>query len=136
MEEFYKKIGKIYCPYFKEDIHFTHEGLFHLKFKKKFKARVAKDSQVRFRLLPIAIKILGASHTLQGKVSRQSLEFRFVNARKEIAFRRVTYYEFIAILDQTKAKVILKQIEDEHKTFLSVIPLYKQKTPPVGDDSL
>ncbi len=136
MEEFYKKIGKVYCPYFKEEIHFTSEGLFHLKFKTKFKARVTKDAQTRLRLIPTAIGIIKASHTLQGKDVRQNFEFRFVNSRKELALRTVTYYELIAIIDNVKAKVILKQIENEHKTFLSVIPLFKQKTPPVGDDSL
>ena len=32
-ESFYKSIGEIYCPYFKEKIAFNAQGLEHLKYK-------------------------------------------------------------------------------------------------------
>lgn len=133
-ETFYKNIEKVFCPYFKEDIHFTETGLDHLKFKNKNTARTLKDQNMRLRLLPVVIQILKLSHTLQGKSQRQRFEERFVNNRKEKALVVVTYYEFIAILDDQRVKVVLKQIADGNKIFLSVIPFFKQKSPPIEGD--
>lgn len=130
-EDFYKNIGGVYCPYFKESVYFTNIGLDHISFKNKYTARTAKDKDARVRLLPTAIEILGQSHTLQGKTCRQRFEERSINSRIEIALVVVTYYEFIAIIGSIRAKVIIKQTEhDNKKMFLSVIPFFKQKMPP------
>ena len=37
-EEFYKSIGEVHCPYFKEKIIFNAKGLEHLKFKSKIQS--------------------------------------------------------------------------------------------------
>src|ERR1035437_1793295 len=126
-EEFYKKIGEVYCPYFKEYIHFTDEGFNHLQFKNKYTLRSTKDREMRIRLLPIAIQIIGASHTLQGKTWRKGFEYRYVNSRKELALAGVWYYEFMDIMNDQKIKVVIKQVEDNEKIFLSVIPAFQQK---------
>lgn len=39
-EELYKKFGQVHCPYFKENISFGAQGLEHLKFKRREKARL------------------------------------------------------------------------------------------------
>ena len=135
-EDFYARIGQVYCPYFRESVYFTRTGFEHLKLKHKYKARTEKDRAMRFRLLPIALKLLSSSYTLQGKIARNNFEYRYINNRKEIALVLVTYYEFMAIIDGKKIKVIIKQIENNERIFLSVIPLFKQKMPPVRDDIL
>lgn len=114
----YKEIGSVFCPYFKGYIAFNADGLEHLKFKRKGVIRTPKDRDARIRIFPIAIKILLQSHTVQGIISRNRFEKRTIHSRKEIALSRVTYYEFLAIIDQVRAKVILKQIEDGPRTFL------------------
>jgi len=128
VDEKYGSIGKVYCPYFKEYIYFTRTGLEHLKFKSKFKARPEKDYHMRVRLLPTAVQIIGQSHTLQGKSSRRRFEHRYMHGRKETALMCVSYFEFIAIIENTRAKVVIKQIENGEKVFLSIIPDFKQKT--------
>ncbi len=133
-EKFYKEIVKTPCPYFKDDIHFSNEGFEHLRFKNYFTPRSNKDSAMRFSLLPSAIKIINSSHTLQGFTTRYRFEYRFINSRKERALLFIKYYEFIAILNERKMKVIVKQIENGRKSFLSIIPLFKEKTPPIEGD--
>lgn len=133
-EKIYKDIGKIYCPYFKDCVQFTRVGFEHLKFKNKYKARSAKDQNMRFKLLPLAVQILGLSHTLQNISSRQRFEERTINNRREIGLMLVTYYEFTAVMSQKRIKIIIKQIEGRDKIFLSVIPFFKQKTPPEEGD--
>ncbi|MEK7095228.1 MAG: hypothetical protein AAB917_01045 [Patescibacteria group bacterium] len=133
-EKIYKDIGKVYCPYFKDYINFTRVGFEHLNFKNKYRARPAKDRNMRFKLLPLAVQILSLSHTLQNISSRNRFEERTVNNRRETALMLVIYYEFIAIISQKRMKIIIKQIESRDKIFLSVIPFFKQKTPPEEGD--
>ena len=136
-EEFYKKIGKAYCPYFREDVHFTNVGLDHIGFKNKYTARTTRDKSMRCRLLPVAVEILGQSHTLQGKTHRRRFEKRQVNSRVEIALVEVVYYEFIAVIGNDRVKVVIKQAEhDKEKVFLSVIPYFKQQKMPLDESDI
>lgn len=91
---------------------------------------------MRFGLLHISTKVLSDSHTLQGKSYRNRFEVRYINSRKEVALTGVNYYEFIAIIENIRVKVVIKQIKNEEKIFLSVIPLFKQKMSPVESDTL
>ncbi len=81
------------------------------------------------RLLPTAISAIGMSHTLQNISYRRRFEERYVNQRKETALIGVTYYEFIAIINFSRIKVVIKEIDGDKKIFLSVIPLFNQKMP-------
>lgn len=45
----YKTLGKIYCPYFKEEISFNHKGLEHLEFKGNGVRRSVKDQYRRLK---------------------------------------------------------------------------------------
>ena len=53
-EEFYKSLGEIFCPFLKEKVSFGAQGLEHLKFKRREKARLEKDQYMRFKLLNLA----------------------------------------------------------------------------------
>ncbi len=57
-ESYYKLIGEIFCPYFQEQISFNVQGLEHLKFKQRDKARPEQDQYMRFKLLYLAPEIL------------------------------------------------------------------------------
>ncbi len=56
-EETYKKIGEVYCPYFKELVSFNAKGLDHIKFYEFGKARPMLDQYIRLRLLSLAPKV-------------------------------------------------------------------------------
>ncbi|MDE2188434.1 MAG: hypothetical protein KGJ35_01755 [Patescibacteria group bacterium] len=135
-EAFYKNIGKIYCPYFKDYIHFTDVGIDHLRFKNKFTLRTEKDRDMRIKMLPRAIHLIGKTVTLQNRSYRRRFETRYINSRKENILTDVKYYEFVAIIEERHIRVVIKQIENKEKVFLSVIPLFKQKMPLEESDIL
>ena len=48
-EDFYRKIGSVYCPYFSSIINFNSKGLEHLIFKTWNRTRSTNDQFSRFR---------------------------------------------------------------------------------------
>ena len=123
-ETFYETIGDVYCPYFKEKISFNSKGFKHLKFKSDRQARSRKDQYARLKLLHIAPQILKASHTLQGIWQTKRFEMLKTNNRWEYILKEVVFYEFMAVLDSIRAKVIVKEIHGGEKHFWSIIPFW------------
>ncbi len=123
-EIFYEQIGEVYCPYFNAKIPFNAKGLHHLKFKADKQARPSSDQYARLRLLHFVPQILKTSHTLQGIWSTKQFEMQKTNSRWEHVIKEVTFYEFIAVLGNIRAKVIIKQVIGGEKHFLSVIPAW------------
>ena len=123
-ETFYETIGEIYCPYLKEKIAFNSKGFRHLKFKSDRQARSRKDQYTRLKLLHVAPQILKASHTLQGIWQTKRFEMLKTNNRWEYILKEVSFYEFIAVLNSVRAKVIVKEVHGGGKHFWSVIPYW------------
>jgi len=123
-EEFYKTIGDVYCPYLKEKIAFNTKGLKHLKFKSDRQARPRKDQYSRLKLIHLTPEVLKQSHTLQGIWQTKRFEAKKMNSRWERVMKRITYYEFIAVVDTVRLKIIIKQVLGGDKHFLSVIPCW------------
>ncbi len=128
-ETFFKEIGEVFCPYFQDKVTFNAKGLEHLKFKTKHHARPQADQYVRFKILHLAPEVLKLSRTIQGISHTKTFEYIRSNARTEYILKDVSYYEFIAILDDKQEKkrvrVVVKQIEQGPKYFWSVIPFWK-----------
>ena len=108
----YKSLEKIKCPYLDKNISFNSKGLKHLKFNGQGKARSLKEQEFRFILLKYAREILEKSHTLQGYLSEEREEKIRKYGKNEIKKIKVNYYEFIAIIDTKRIKIILKQINE------------------------
>lgn len=123
-EEFYKTIGEIHCPFFKEKIAFNIKGLKHLKFKSDRQARPKKDQYSRLKLIQLAPEVLKQSYTLQGIWQIQRFEVQKTNSRWEHIMKDVIYYEFIAVTNNVRIKVIIKEILGGEKHFWSVIPFW------------
>lgn len=123
-ERFYQKIGQVYCPYFKEKVSFNAQGLEHLKFKQRGKARNLEDQYMRLKLIAFAPMILGVSTTLQGLLRTNVFERVKVYHRFDTVLKSVNYYEFIAIIEKFRVKILVKQIEDGEKFFWSIIPFW------------
>jgi len=123
-ENFYKTISEIYCPYFKEKIAFNIKGLKHLKFKSDRQARPKKDQYSRLKLIQLAPEVLKQSHTLQGIWQVKRFEVQKTNSRWEHIMKDVMYYEFIAVTNNVRIKVIIKEILGGEKHFWSVIPFW------------
>ncbi len=124
-EEFYKKLDSVRCPYFEEDVFFNAKGLEHLKFKRKNHARATNDQFIRLKLFHLAPKILKLSRTVQGVSDRKSFELLRSNNRNEYRLVDVRYFEFVAVLDGIRTRVVVKQIENSPKYFWSIIPFWK-----------
>lgn len=104
----YKRTKKVYCPYLKAKVVFSSRGFWHIIYSSRNKKRNIRSQKLRLRLLPIAIKIISLTATLQE-----------IEIDKK---RRRTYYGFIAIVDNWKVKVIVKKEGNGRPFFWSVIP--------------
>ena len=124
-EKLYGIIGLIYCPYFAERIAFNAKGLKHLKFKSDQQARVLKDQYPRLKLLYLAPQVLSKSHTIQGIWKTKNFEPQKTNSQWKYMMKDVIFYEFIAVLDNVRVKVIIKEVVGGEKHFWSIIPFWK-----------
>jgi len=124
IEKFYHSIKEIRCPYFEENIIFNAKWLRHLKFKSDQKARTNKEQYTRLKLLKLAPEVLKKSHTIQGKWETKKFEEQKTNKRWEKILKEVIFYEFIAIMENIRVKVILKEVHGGVKYFWSVIPFW------------
>jgi len=121
----YKLIGEIRCPYFQEPVIFNAKGLEHLKFMRKHHARTIEEQTVRIKLFPLAQEIINTTRTIQGISHTHHFEVERTNQRSETKLLPVSYYEFVAILNEKRVRVVVKQISNGPKFFWSVIPFWK-----------
>lgn len=123
-EEFYASLGEVYCQYFGEKIAFNAKGLRHLKFKSDQQARSSDDQYARLKLLQCAPEVLKKSSTVQGIWRTKRIEMQKTNSRWERMMKDVVFYEFIAVLDNIRVKVIVKEVRGGERHFWSVIPYW------------
>lgn len=127
-EDFYNKIGAVYCPYFGQDVHFNAKGFDHLIFKGFNRTRLIQDQFSRLRHIRFAPEIIKLSKTLQGHLCINKIERIRRNTKWEKVMRKVTYYEFISVMESNgsriRFKVLVKQVEGTEKHFLSIIPFW------------
>ncbi len=128
-EKIYSGIGKVYCPYFKEEVSFNSRGLEHLKFKSKRKIRERKDSYIRLKNIELAPEIIKTSHTLQEKQQKRIFVEIKTNTRNDNILKNCEYYGFLAIITngnfEKRLKIIVRQVEGGKKHFWSIIPYWK-----------
>jgi hypothetical protein len=127
-EALYPTIGEVHCPYFKEKIAFNAKGWRHLKFKSNQVARSREDQYARLKLLHFAPIVLQESRTVQGIYETRKFEMQNTNSRWENVLKDVTYYEFIAVMENIRVKVIIKYIIGGQKYFWSIIPYWRIDT--------
>lgn len=125
-EALYGTIGTVRCPYFNEDIAFNAKGIRHLKFKADEQARPQADQYPRLKLLRLAPEVLRLSRTVQGLWCTQHFEPQKSHSRWERVLKHVTFYEFMAVLENVRVKVIVKEVAGGEKHFWSIIPFWGQ----------
>ena len=126
-EEFYKKISKVYCPYFQENVSFNAKGLNHIKFKNWNRTRLIEDQYLRLKFLHLAVEVIKKSHTLQEFREAKGFERQKINSRWERRLVEIKYYAFVAILNNVRIKVIIKEAGGGNKFFWSICPFWRQK---------
>lgn len=123
-ETFYKSLKEIHCPYFKDKVSFSSQGLEHLKFKQRGKARLEQDQYMRFKLIHLAPEVIKISSSLQGVWETKRFEHVKTNNKWQKMLKHVTYYEFMAVIKRNRVKIVVKQIENGKKIFWSIIPFW------------
>lgn len=121
-QKFYSSVGKVFSPALSCEICFLAEGFNHIIFKGSRSEREKSSQILRFKLLPLAIKLTKLSTTFQE--FEESLKEFDVKIFKKIVrkIKVVKYWGIIAIINARKIKVIIRKIGDGSAHFWSVIP--------------
>lgn len=124
-QRLYNTIGRIFCPAFNQEIFFTAEGFNHIIFKGSRSEREKPSQILRFKLLPLAFKLVKMSTTHQ-EFEETIKEFEIKSYKKLVRkTKSVKYWGVIAIIDGRKIKVIIRKIGDNGTMhFWSLIPAW------------
>lgn len=125
-QEFYQSLQHVRCPYFRADIQFNNEGLEHLRRKAWNRGRSRSDQFMRLKYLWVAAAILQLSTTVQGIWHGHQRIRRHRHGRWEEIFLPATFYEFVAVTEGRRFKIIVKQSADQPLVFWSLIPFWRQ----------
>lgn len=124
-QKFYTGIGSVFSPALNEKVGFTSEGFNHIIFKQAHSERERPSQILRFKLLPLAVKLVKVSTTYQ-EFEETLKEFVVQSFKKrETKTKPVKYWGIIAIVDGRKIKVIIRKIGDNGTAhFWSVVPAW------------
>lgn len=120
---YYNTVGRIFSPVLKSEVHCTSEGFNHIIFKRSRAERERTSQIMRFKLLPLAVELVGLSTTFQ-EFEETIKEFTVKSRKKKIRKSKpVRYWGIIAIIRGRKIKVIIRQIGSNGALhFWSVVP--------------
>ena len=124
----YEVAGRILCPYFGFDIILNSDGFHHLQFSAR-RARSKNEQFLKFTLLPLALKVIKKSGTVQ-EIRSDLKPFGKKGKDGFCAMKLITYWAFVAIVGEEskiKIKVILRKVGDGNIIFWSVMPYSKLK---------
>lgn len=124
-KNFYEQIGKVHCPAFEQPVFFNAEGFNHLIYKNDRRERDKSVQIMKFKLLPLAKKLIGLTTTYQ-EYEESLQEFRVKKFKKAIQESKVVrYWGIIAILEHRKFKMVVRKVGDNGQYhFWSVIPAW------------
>lgn len=106
---YYNSLSSTFCRAFKSKVIFSAEGFNHIIFTNARSERERASQITRFRLLPLAEKLIKLTTTYQ---EYEELYMEVVikkNKQKIKSTQRIRYWGLIAILDNNKIKVIIRQ---------------------------
>jgi len=125
--QIYNAQRSVYNPYLKHHIIFNADGFHHLQFSAR-RERDKKEQLLKLSLLPLAIRIIKDSGTLQEY--RKGLTAIGKKSKDGFRLTKMTeYWGFVAIagMNQIKVRVVLRRVGDGNITFWSVMPYSKLK---------
>jgi hypothetical protein len=124
-QEFYNKINMVFSPALNEKIIFSADGFNHIIFKNPRSEREKSSQILRFKLLPLAKKLIEISTTYQ-EFEENIKEFLVKKHKKKVKENKtVRYWGIIAIIENRKIKIIIRKIGDNGLLhFWSIIPAW------------
>ena len=124
-QKFYSGIKSTFSPALNGLVHFPAEGFNHIVFKGPHSERERSSQILRFKLLPLAAKLVGLSTTYQ-EYEETIQEFEVKSFKQRVRkSKQVRYWGIIAIIEGRKIKVIVRQVGDNGSLhFWSVVPAW------------
>jgi hypothetical protein len=124
-QKFYNNVGSVFCPAFNQKVHFSAEGFNHIVYKNARTERERPSQILRFKLLPLAIKLIKSSTTYQ-EFEETIEEFDVKSYKQKVKQSKlVNYWGIIAIVDGRKIKVIIRRVgENGSLHFWSIVPAW------------
>lgn len=112
----------IYNPYFKCEIILNSDGFHHLQFSDR-RERNKKEQLLKFNLLPLALKVIRNSGTIQ-EHRKGIITIGGIGKDGFKQTKNVEYWAFIAIIgdSEIKIRVIIRRVGDGNFIFWSVMP--------------
>lgn len=121
---YYKGIGSVFSPVLNEKVYFNAEGFNHIIFKGSHSERDKSSQILRFKLLPLAQKLIKISTTYQ-EFEETIKEFDGKKNKKRVKISKsVIYWGIIAIIEGRKIKTIIRKAGNGNFCFWSVIPAW------------
>ncbi|MBC7943461.1 hypothetical protein H7X68_03115 [Candidatus Saccharibacteria bacterium] len=123
-KDFYGGIDTIQCPALNAKIHFTSEGFNHLRYSKK-RERPLKMQEAKLQLVPKGKKLLEKTSTIQEYCDGLEMIRRKKHKKTVKESVMVQYWGFIAIINGTRLKVVVRRVDNGKYLFWSTVPLWR-----------
>jgi hypothetical protein len=121
-EHYYKQLKPIFCKALKAEIHFNRLGFQHIIHKKGRHIRESWIQVERFKLLPVAVRLVELTTTYQ-EYQAELVKMKIEQMGEPVCRNKeVIHWGLIAILDKKKVKVILRKVGNGNIHFWSIIP--------------
>lgn len=123
-KSYYDSVDTVICPALDSKVHFTSEGFNHLLYSKK-KARTSKMQEAKLKLVQRAKILLEKTSTIQEYCDGLEVVHRKKYKKVSKESLMVQYWGFIAIINGTRFKVVVRRVDNGKHLFWSVIPLWR-----------
>lgn len=121
---------EIFCPYLKSSITLNSDGFHHLQFSAR-RERSKEEQVLKFSLLPLALKAVKESGTLQ-EYRTQLIPFGNKNTNDGMTrMKQAEFWGFVAIYnvnsqkEPIKVRAVIRRVGDGKFVFWSVMPAMK-----------
>jgi hypothetical protein len=126
-KEFYRTIGRVWCPILGDHIIFNRIGLQHL-IRKHGIERPKSEQKRRFALLPVALKVIENPHITARYQPRETVRGIKWRGKKVLISSRIDFWELTEKDNGLVIKIIIRQFKGTKKHFLSVYARKEKST--------
>jgi hypothetical protein len=121
---FYDAIETVACPALGAKVHFTSEGFSQLRYSKK-RERTLKMQEAKMKLLRKGKKLLETTATIQEHYDGYEMIHRKRHKKVLKESLMVQYWGFVAIIGETRLKVVVRRVDNGKYMFWSTIPMWR-----------
>ena len=123
----YKRWSGCYCPALKDEVNFTSDGFYHLRYEVSGRERTMGEQMYKLGLLPLVIPVIKNAKKIdfykqtRAPIGRKKKEGKIVK-------KNVEYWSFVELVgkQKTKVKVVVRRVGTGKVIFWSVMK-YERK---------